>query len=67
MHRDILFSCLGTTPNDAGSKKAQWNVEHNYQYHSVGKNAAPRRQEKQQQLILLIPNHLFYWHKKPFQ
>ena len=29
---DILFSCLGTTLKDAGSKEAQWKVDHDYQY-----------------------------------
>ena len=29
---DILFSCLGTTLKDAGSKAAQWKVVHDYQY-----------------------------------
>ncbi len=29
---DILFSCLGTTLKDAGSKAAQWKVDHDYQY-----------------------------------
>ena len=29
---DILFSCLGTTLKDAGSKDAQWKVDHEYQY-----------------------------------
>ena len=29
---DVLFSCLGTTLKDAGSKKAQWKVDYDYQY-----------------------------------
>ena len=29
---DILFSCLGTTLKVAGSKEAQWKVDHDYQY-----------------------------------
>ena len=29
---DLLFSCLGTTLKDAGSKAAQWTVDHDYQY-----------------------------------
>lgn len=29
---DILFSCLGTTLKDAGSKAAQWKVDFDYQY-----------------------------------
>ena len=29
---DLLFSCLGTTLKDAGSKAAQWKVDHDYQY-----------------------------------
>ena len=29
---DILFSCLGTTLKDAGSKAAQWKVDYDYQY-----------------------------------
>ena len=28
---DIAFSCLGTTLKDAGSKDAQWRVDHDYQ------------------------------------
>ncbi len=30
---DVLFSCLGTTLKIAGSKKAQWKVDHDYQYY----------------------------------
>lgn len=29
---DVLFSCLGTTRKDAGSKVAQWKVDYTYQY-----------------------------------
>ncbi|WP_409254246.1 NAD(P)H-binding protein [Bacillus sp. SCS-153A] len=29
---DVLFSCLGTTLKDAGSKEAQWRVDYDYQY-----------------------------------
>ena len=29
---DVMFSCLGTTLKDAGSKKAQWKVDYDYQY-----------------------------------
>jgi uncharacterized protein YbjT (DUF2867 family) len=29
---DVLFSCLGTTRKLAGSKEAQWKVDHTYQY-----------------------------------
>lgn len=29
---DVLFSCLGTTRKDAGSKMAQWKVDYDYQY-----------------------------------
>jgi uncharacterized protein YbjT (DUF2867 family) len=29
---DVLFSCLGTTRKIAGSKEAQWKVDHTYQY-----------------------------------
>lgn len=29
---DVLFSCLGTTRKDAGSKNAQWKVDYDYQY-----------------------------------
>ncbi len=28
---DLAFSCLGTTRKSAGSKKAQWRVDHDYQ------------------------------------
>ncbi|KXK16928.1 MAG: semialdehyde dehydrogenase NAD-binding protein, partial [Candidatus Parvibacillus calidus] len=28
---DLAFSCLGTTRKAAGSKKAQWRVDHDYQ------------------------------------
>jgi uncharacterized protein YbjT (DUF2867 family) len=30
---DVLFSCLGTTRKAAGSKKAQYKVDYEYQYH----------------------------------
>ncbi|GHE42165.1 NAD(P)H-binding protein [Sphingobacterium griseoflavum] len=30
---DVAFSCLGTTLKDAGSKEAQWHVDHDYQLH----------------------------------
>ena len=29
---DVLFSCLGTTLKDAGSKEAQWKVDYDFQY-----------------------------------
>ncbi len=29
---DVLFSCLGTTLKDAGSKEAQWRIDYDYQY-----------------------------------
>lgn len=29
---DVAFSCLGTTLKAAGSKTAQWKVDHDYQY-----------------------------------
>lgn len=29
---DVLFSCLGTTLKAAGSKKAQWKVDYDYQF-----------------------------------
>lgn len=29
---DVLFSCLGTTLKNAGSKSAQWRVDYDYQY-----------------------------------
>ena len=29
---DVLFSCLGTTLKNAGSKDAQWKVDYDYQY-----------------------------------
>lgn len=29
---DIAFSCMGTTLKQAGSKKAQWKVDYDYQY-----------------------------------
>jgi uncharacterized protein YbjT (DUF2867 family) len=29
---DVLFSCLGTTLKVAGSKEAQWKVDHDFQY-----------------------------------
>jgi uncharacterized protein YbjT (DUF2867 family) len=29
---DVLFSCLGTTLKLAGSKKAQWKIDYEYQY-----------------------------------
>lgn len=36
---DVLFSCLGTTLSQAGSKKAQYHVDYTYQY-QVAKIAA---------------------------
>jgi uncharacterized protein YbjT (DUF2867 family) len=32
VHADVLFSCLGTTLKDAGSKEAQWKIDYEYQY-----------------------------------
>ena len=32
LHGDVAFSCLGTTLAAAGSKKAQWRVDYDYQY-----------------------------------
>ncbi len=29
---DVLFSCLGTTLKEAGSKEAQWRIDYDYQY-----------------------------------
>lgn len=29
---DVLFSCLGTTLKDAGSKEKQWKIDYQYQY-----------------------------------
>ena len=29
---DVLFSCLGTTLQAAGSKEAQWKIDYDYQY-----------------------------------
>lgn len=29
---DVLFSCIGTTLKDAGSKEKQWKIDYNYQY-----------------------------------
>jgi uncharacterized protein YbjT (DUF2867 family) len=29
---DVFFSCLGTTLKAAGSKEAQWRIDHDYQY-----------------------------------
>lgn len=31
IHGDVAFSTLGTTLKDAGSKNAQWRVDHDYQ------------------------------------
>lgn len=31
IYGDVAFSCLGTTLKDAGSKDAQWRVDHDYQ------------------------------------
>lgn len=31
IHGDVAFSLLGTTLKDAGSKEAQWRVDHDYQ------------------------------------
>jgi uncharacterized protein YbjT (DUF2867 family) len=35
---DVLFSCLGTTLDAAGSKAAQWEIDYGYQY-AFAKNA----------------------------
>lgn len=32
---DVLFSCLGTTLKDAGSKQAQWKVDYEYQFQAA--------------------------------
>ena len=39
IHGDIAFSCLGTTVKDAGSKEAQWKVDHdlNLQFAALAK------------------------------
>lgn len=29
---NVLFSCIGTTLKDAGSKEKQWKIDYNYQY-----------------------------------
>lgn len=29
---DVLFSCIGTTLKDAGSKEKQWKIDYDYQY-----------------------------------
>lgn len=29
---DVLFSCIGTTLKQAGSKENQWKIDHDYQY-----------------------------------
>ena len=29
---DVIFSCLGTTRRAAGSKSAQWKIDHDYQF-----------------------------------
>ena len=31
LHGDVAFSCLGTTLAQAGSKRAQWRVDYDYQ------------------------------------
>ncbi len=33
INADVAFSCLGTTLKDAGSKEAQWKVDHDYNFH----------------------------------
>jgi uncharacterized protein YbjT (DUF2867 family) len=41
---DVLFSALGTTLAQAGSKKAQYNVDHSYQFQfaaAAARNAVP--------------------------
>jgi hypothetical protein len=42
---DIMFSCLGTTLKDAGSKQAQWKIDYEYQY-EFAKAAKNNRVEK---------------------
>lgn len=46
---DVLFSALGTTRKDAGSKDAQWKVDYTYQY-EVAKHA---RANGVKQLVLV--------------
>lgn len=46
---DVLFSCLGTTLKVAGSKEAQWKIDHEYQYNF----AAAAKANKVPHLILV--------------
>lgn len=46
---DVAFSCLGTTLQDAGSKEAQWKVDHDYQL----KFASIARENKVRSFVLL--------------
>lgn len=39
LHGDVLFSALGTTLSQAGSKEAQYKIDHDYQY-NVARAAA---------------------------
>lgn len=59
---DVLFSCLGTTLEAAGSKEAQWKIDYEYQYEFA--EAARENNVNHHVLVstgLASPNSLFYY------
>jgi len=64
IYGDVAFSCLGTTLKDAGSKAAQWHVDHDYQL-----EFAQWCQTKEVRHFLLLsavgvdPNSNFFYNK----
>ncbi len=46
---DVLFSCLGTTLKNAGSKDAQWKIDHDYQF-----NFAKAARQNQVPVLVLV-------------
>src|SRR5690606_2251161 len=49
---DVLFSCLGTTLEAAGSKEAQWKIDYDYQY-----NFAQTAQQNGVHSLLLVSSN----------
>ncbi len=59
---DVLFSCLGTTLKAAGSKKAQWKIDYDYQFQF----AKIARENNVNNYVLVSsgyssPNSIFYY------
>lgn len=61
---DVLFSCLGTTLEAAGSKDAQWKIDYDYQYQFA--KAAEKNDVSKYVLISTSnasPNSFFFYAK----